>query len=155
MKKLIPLLVVGIFILSGLGAVAVQNEKQIEKNPLNTEDWSLEIKVKCVFKGYIVTVTNVGNESVTGNYSFNITTDAWIMIRGDKMSFKGDGIKYNSSEPVEFWMKPLIGFGPATIKIEFSWEPFGSGKKYYTSSEAKGIVLLFYVLCRLQPQSIP
>ena len=141
MKKLIPLLVVSIFVLSGLGAVAVP-----EKEPLNKQDWALETEIKGVFKGYIVTLTNVGNELVTGNFSFNITTDAWIMFRGDKLSFIDYYFNRNPGEPAEFIMKPVIGFGPATINLEVEFID-EQNNTYNASAEVKGLVLLFYVLC--------
>ena len=54
MKKILPLLVVSIFVLSGLIVVAIP-----EKVSLNKQDWALEIDVEGGFLGYEVVITNI------------------------------------------------------------------------------------------------
>jgi hypothetical protein len=142
MKKLLPLLVISILVLGGFGAVAIPNEKQIQDKQLRIDHESLEIKVKGILFGYKVTVTNVGNESVSGNFSMNITTDALIMLRGEELEQTVPFIGLGPNDSKEFWMGPVIGFGRALISalaILDNLIPI----KY--SKEANGFVLLIYV----------
>jgi len=145
MKKLLPILVVSILVLGGLGAVAIPNRGQIENKPLNTGDWALEITVKGGLLGYTVNVSNVGNESVTGNLSMAITTDTWITIIGNKLYcvLENPPIVDNYS----FKMSPLIAFGPAKINISVNFTEIATGNPIEGWDLTKGFVLLFYVLC--------
>ncbi len=146
MRKLLPLLMVSILVLSALGALAIPNEKIIEDEPLKAEDWSLELKIKGILFGYKVTITNVGNKSASGNLSMNTTTDALIMLMGNELSLEGVEWELATNESKEFWMGPVIGFGRAHITalaIPDNLIPI----KY--SGETNGFVLLIYVSCSM------
>ncbi len=146
MKKLIPLLVVGILVLSGLGAVAVP-----EKESLNKQEWAFKIEAEGGFLGYEVTVTNVGNETINGSLNISITTDAWFMLLGEQVvpthPFEWDLVP-DASETR--YLRPVIGFGPATINISgvFTHE---IGGEYPFVEETGGIIWLIYVTCGHKP----
>ena len=116
----------------------------IIQNTQNTQDWLLGIWVVGKLSGYEVSVTNVGNESVAGNLTLNITTDAWIMLVGEtlekELAFKVDP----DAEGIRFKMGPVFGFGPATITIEGVIKPTGDDE-YPLEAERRGFVLLFFV----------
>jgi hypothetical protein len=159
MRKMIPILVVIILVLSGLGIVAVPNEEQIENKPLIKQDWLLEIEFKGGFYkpgfGYIVTIENIGNESVTGDISIYITTDAWIMLWGsDHFGFHINQVEYKPEDPQVYPFQPVRGFGPAIINLSgvFTTE---IGGEYPFEAEVKGFVFLFCVLCGKTILNIP
>ncbi|EMR75360.1 hypothetical protein MBGDF03_00849 [Thermoplasmatales archaeon SCGC AB-540-F20] len=150
MKRIIPIVVVSILVLGGLGAVALpEPEEDIE--PLNTEDWKLVIDIKGGFLGYTVTVENVGNETVTGNFSTKIITDMMVGMFGYEYDTFIDPIKFVPNEPIKYRVNPVIGFGPATIKVSGVFSPGGWG----FDAEANGFVLLFYVIASFDPITIP
>ena len=71
MKRILSLIVVSILALSGFGATATSDDVE----SLNTqEDWDLLFKFKGGLFGYTLLVENIGNESVVGNISIQITT---------------------------------------------------------------------------------
>ena len=157
MRKLLPLLVVSILVFGGLGTVAIPIEKPTEAEPLNTDGVNLTIEVKGGLLGYKVTITNTGNETIE-NISINMTikTDAWIMIKGDILNFSetiGD-LFYRGI--VEFNMRPVLGFGPATINVEGKIE-IDDLKILGFTGNTTGFVFLFYVQgsCDLPPVPIP
>lgn len=154
MKKILPLLLVSILVISCLGAVAVQEEKHIVNKPLNTQDWKLEIKVTGVTLGYTVIVTNVGNKTVNGTVNITITTDAWFMFLGGSSGMVTPPWKISLGQGTEFKLKPVIGFGLATINVSgvFTHETDG---EYPFQKETKGFVLLFYVIVGLELILIP
>ena len=159
MKKIIPILVLCILVISGLGAVAVQDEKYIENKPLIKQDWLFEIEFKGGFYksgfGYIVTIKNIGNESVTGDISIYITTDAWIMLLGtDHFGFHIDSVEYIPEDTQIYPFQPVRGFGPANINLSgvFTNE---IGEEYPFEAEVEGFVFLFFVLCGKTTLNIP
>jgi len=152
MKRILPLLVVSILVLSGLGAVAVPDE--IESLNIQ-EDWALEIVVEGWWLGYKVTIGTVVNESVTGDYIINITTNASIMIAGRERGYDLINLTLDEPEfPIIPHLKPVIGFGLATINISvvFTHE---NDEEYPFEAEVKGFVFLFYVLCSKTTFNIP
>ncbi len=157
MKNILPLLVVSILVLSGLGAVAIPNEEQIENKPLITEDWALEIKVKGGLLGYQVTVENVGNETVNGNLTINITTDAWIMLLGRNLEFPlcPSHLDLSPGEKEPYNPGPVIGFGPATITIdgEFTFEE--PADSYPFETNGSGFIFLIYTTCDATQITLP
>ena len=146
MRKILPLLVVGILVLGGLGAVATTyNEAPAYYEP------PLEIHIKGGILGYMVTVKNVGNETVSGNLLMNITTDAKSMIIGDELSHDSFEIDIDVGESFRTNWGPVIGFGPATINVEGIFSPGGWGFE----AEANGFVLLLFLLVSFDPIPIP
>ena len=149
MKKIYPFLIIGILVLSSIGAVAIQEEKE----PLNMQDWQLVIDIKGGFFGYTVRITNEGGEPVSGDLTINITTDAGFMLLGKELSETPDVIEALSpDEYVEFKMSPVIGFGPAIINIDGVFE---TPDVYPFETEANGFVLLFFVRCGATPIVLP
>lgn len=157
MKKILPILVVSIFVLSGIGAVATPNEKQIENKPLNTKELELEIKVKGGILGYQLTIENVGNETVNGSLTMNITTDAWFILRGRNLEFPlcPYHLDLSPSEKDSFNPGPVIGFGPATITIEGELAFEESPNSYEFETIGSGFVFLIFTVCDATPINIP
>lgn len=157
MKKILPIFAVCILVLSGLGIAAVPNEKQIINKPLNTQDWGVEIVVEGWWFGYRVSVGTVTNESVTGDYIINITTNASRMLVGKELGY--DLMNFTSDEPgfpIIPHLKPLIGFGSAIINISVSVSITAPVvQEFLFEEEVKGFVLLFYVLCSKTTFHIP
>jgi hypothetical protein len=138
--------VVIILVFSGLGAIAIPIEKPTKNQPLNTQDWPIEIKVKCGLFGYKVTVKNVCNETVSGDLSITITTQAPIMLSGVELSLRLRVT--NDFDEESILIGPILGFGPANINLEarFTYE---SGDYVKDSINIKGFVFLFYISCDL------
>ncbi len=146
MRKLLPVLVVSILILGGLGTVAIPIEKPTEAQLLSTQDPSIEIKVKGGLLGYKVNVTAIDPPPPNGTFTINITTKAWFMPLGAELAIQPCRFHFGPDLPksVEFWMRPIIGFGPANITLDARYTYDGGG---YVGSTAyaKGFVLLIYV----------
>lgn len=140
MKKLLPLLVVSILVLGGLGTVAIPIEKPTEAQPLNIQYPSIEIKVKGGLLGYKVTVRNTGNENFSGKLSMTITTDAAFMIIGDVLSHDSFELDLEAGEYLKFKWGPVIGFGSARINIKLRLT-LESGDEYTDSVNANGLIL--------------
>jgi len=157
MKNILTLLVVSILLLSGLGVVAIPNEEQIENKPLITEDWALEIKVKGGLLGYQVTVENVGNGTVKGNLTMNITTDAWIMLRGRNLEFPLCPLHLDLSpgEKETYNPGPVIGFGSSTITINGKFTFEETENPYLFETNGSGFVFLIFNNCDAIPISLP
>jgi hypothetical protein len=157
MKKILPFLVISIFVLSGLGAVALPNEKQIENKPVIAQDWALKIEVKGGLLGYQLIIENVGNETINGSLNMNIATDALIMLRGRNLKFPlcpsylnlspGDKESYNPG--------PVFGFGPSTITIdgEFAFEEPVDPFQFETNG--RGFIFLIFTTCDTTVITIP
>ena len=156
MKKIIPFLIIGILILSGIGAVALPSEKQIENKPLIGQDFELEILVEGGTFGYKVTFTNMGPEPINVSITMNIVTDAWFMFLGGDMISTCPEDGYLGLDPggyETFDMKPLFGFGPATISI--SGTVFVDPTEFDFEVETTGFVFLIIVSCEVTPINLP
>jgi hypothetical protein len=145
MKKILPLLVIGIFVLSGLGAVAIPDEKQNVNKPLTTQDWELDIKAKGGFLGYTISLSPSDPPPPNGTCTININTDAWITLLGKKLSLEEELI-WNPGEVEELNMRPIIGLGPATVSMDVEYE-ISPGNSTVGEATTDGFVLLFYVFC--------
>lgn len=144
MKKILILFVVSILIMSGLGVVAIPYEKE----SLNKQDFKIEMLVKGTLLGYIVTFTNVENESVTGDYKINITIDTWFIKSGKFIGFEYENLTLEPNmDPFKDYITPVQGFGPATITIR-GYFIHENDEKYPFEAVTKGFVLLFYVLMK-------
>jgi hypothetical protein len=157
MKKILPLLVITIFVPSGLGAVAIPSEKRIENKPAIAQTWALEITIKGGILGYQLIIENVGNEPVNGSLTMNITTDAWIMVRGGNLKFPlcPSHLDLSPGEKEIYNPGPVIGFGPATITIvgEFAFDKPADPFQFETNG--KGFIVLMYTLCNAIPITLP
>ena len=79
MKKILPLLIAGFLIFSGLGAIGIANENSYA----NTSAFQPEVVVEARGGfGVIVTVTNNGNMSIENVGNITVTIRATIMLRG-------------------------------------------------------------------------
>ena len=154
MKQLLPLLVVSILVLGGFGTVAIPIEKPTEAQPLNIQYPPIEINVRGGLLGYIVTVRNVGNETVNGILNMTITTDATFMIMGDVLSHDSFELDLETGENLKFKWGPVLGFGPARINVEARLT-LESGDFYDYSGNATGLILGPFVLCGAIPITIP
>ena len=157
MKNILTLLVVSILLLSGLRAVAIPNEEQIENKHLIIEDWALEIIVKGGLLGYQVTVENVGYETVKGNLTMNITTNAWMMLRGRNLEFPLCPLHLDLSpgEKETYNPGPVIGFGPSTITIDGKFTYEETSNQYPFVANGNGFVFLFFDTCDVNPINLP
>jgi len=111
MKKLLPLLVVGVLVLSGLGVVAVTSKKVSTPQSLQPE-----VKILDIIGGLFVveaTVRNVGDEGAVITNT-NITIDAPIMLRGRYTDIKED-IGLGSGVTIAVVSDLVIGLGFCTI----------------------------------------
>jgi hypothetical protein len=145
MYKIFPLLVVGIFVLSGVGAVAISDEKET----FNTEEWGIVIVVDGWGFGYRVMIGTTVNESVTGDYIMNISTDARFILTGRELGYDLMNLTLDEPEyPIGPHLKPLIGFGFATINISINvtiTDPVVG--EFLFKKQVKGFVLPFFVIC--------
>ena len=115
MKKFLSLLVLVIFVLSGLGVVGVQDEEQIVNEPL--PHWRGGQVVVGGLLGYTVTIKNIGEESVIGSYTIKVITDAGFMILGQNLEMNIDEITFPPNVKISFNLRPVLGFGPSSISV--------------------------------------
>jgi len=146
MKKILPLLVVSILILSGLGAVAIPSYKIIENKTSNMQDFELEIVIEGGLFGYLINVINKGTEPVSGNLSIEISTTAMITLIGRNLSKEYELGKIDpGSAKAELKLRYFLGFGDATMSISGVFRtdqeeyPFGS-------TNERGYIFLIYVV---------
>ena len=153
MNKILPFLVGGIFVLSVLGAVAVSDEKE----SLNTDEWGIEILVEGWGFGYRIMIGTTVNESVTGDYIMNISTDSRFILTGRDLGYDLMNLTLDEPEyPIGPHLKPLIGFGFATINISVGVSLTAPVvDEFLFEKQVKGFVLLFYVLCPKTTFNIP
>ena len=145
MNKILPILVLSIFVLDGLGAVAIPNNKKIENKPLNMQDFELEISIQGGFFGYIINVINKGTEPVSGNLTIEITTNAMVMLLGQTLSKELTIAIDPGSAEGEFKLTPILGFGDATISISgvFRTE---HGEYPFEILNDRGYIFLIYIV---------
>lgn len=150
MKKILPFFVVSILVLNGLGVIAIPSDKQVEVKPLNIKDWPIEIKVTGGLLGYKVTLINVGNRPVSGNFSMTITTDARIMLLGEELELNAVDFECDIDELKEFWMRPVLGFGDSHLEQDVVMNLTGNPYWERYKGETNGFVLLFFVFCEVK-----
>jgi len=150
MKKIFPLLVISILVLSGLGAVAVSDDKHIEDKPMSTEGFELEIGVKGELPGYSIVVRNVGTVPVTGELNMMISTDGFGMIVGKEI---GMNKAFDDPIPIEEFAKLktglVFGLSPVTIKVSGVFKTGPADYPFETTGN--GFVFLFFVICNIDP----
>jgi hypothetical protein len=151
MKKILILLAASIIVLSGLIAGAVS----INQEALHTQDWAIEIDVEGGLFGYTCTIRNVGEESVIGNLTMNIITDARFMLLGRELSESPIQIELAPGEFYESKTYPVLGFGSAFIGIEGGFILDETPDVYPFETEANGFILLFFIRCDATPIVIP
>ena len=152
------ILIVGIILLFVLSALAPitfgSNISTIDKGePLNAEEWILEITCKGGFSVYRTNVTNVGNVTFNGRFGKYIYTDTWFMIWGKELNMEPVQFDIAPGESVEFIIGAVLGFGPASISIAGTFQPDG-GDIYPFYRNGKGFVLLFRVFYNMDPVTL-
>ena len=140
MKKLLPLLVVSIFVFGGLGAIATPVEKPTETQPLNIQPPLITIEVKGGFLGYKINIT-VPYPLYNSTLELTITTKAIFMILGEELGWLKDYPDYRNIKK----MGPVFGFGPARINLK-SILRLENGNEYSDSMNANGLILGPFVL---------
>lgn len=153
MKKILPIVVVSIFVLIGLRAVALPNENTTEINTLNTQEWEISVMIKGGLLGYTIAFTGSNPPIPNGTLSVDITTDATFMLLGKELS-KDFDLKWNPGDVDDIYMRPVLGFGPATLSIDLTYE-LTTGELYTASGDGTGFVLLFLVNCDATPINLP
>ena len=154
MKKLLPLFVVSILVLGGIGAVAIPCEKPIENQPLSSKQSLLEINVKGGFLGYKVTVTNVGNVSINGTMNMTITTNARVILSGGTLSLPGWNFGLAVSNSASTKLKPIFGLGRTNVTVSGEVVLANIGT-FQFSSWGTGFLFLIYVSCNIPTIPIP
>jgi len=112
---------------------------------------NLDINVKGGFRGYIVTVSNIGNETASGNFSMYINTYAPFMFKGGELDILPTPIP-SPGESMEFNMKPVFGFGSAFIDVLCILQIDDFLIFYY--GEDDGFVFLSHVSAEVSPNFI-
>jgi len=146
MKKLLPLLVVSILVLGGLGAVATTDD---EKTATLGE---LEAEAKGGF-GVTVTITNNGNmpHEQAGNVTIKIRCAPIMLLGGYSclpipLPIPAGGGSVNVSTGL------VIGLGIGTVYITLDLDGDGVGD---AEGSKNGVVLGPFVLCGAIPITIP
>jgi hypothetical protein len=118
MKKLIPFLILGVLILSSIGAVATIN-KQPESEPAKI--------VEIYVQGGCPTISiriEVGNEPHCEGGTFELTIDAPIMLFGQKSIIKlPDWLPAHQAVSIPFGGH--FGFGRCSIQVTFDVDDDG------------------------------
>jgi hypothetical protein len=152
MKQILPLVVISILVLGGLGAVAVPEEHNTPE-PLLQEP-QLEVLIEGGFLRYIVTVTNVGDETFNGTLNFSINTDAWVMFSGDKIMPPTFELVLDPTESFITKWGAVIGFGPANVSVNGVVEDLDYWKIEF-ETKTTGFILLFFVIVGFEPIILP
>ena len=135
MRKILPLLVVGIFVCSGLGAVAIPFENKSNARVLQPQ---LEATAICGW-GILVTIKNVGTETFQGDITCRLDIDvpSFITISGHKWEYNGWTLEPGASILVR---GRVFGFGPATISMDLD---YGQG---VITGNTTGYMILFFII---------
>ena len=155
MKKMLPLLVVIILVMSGIGVLAFPIDKQIEKKPQSMQDWELEIKTKAKLSGYKLTLSSQGTENVKGNLTVTVATHGKTLM-GKEFIWPPDepydiNMAPGESEIVQFG--PLLGIG--SIKVVVDAIILTDEGEYLKSVEAEGFLFLIFAFFSMDPLILP
>lgn len=116
MKKILPLLVVSILVLSGLGAVATTSEK--ENTQLTTLPPDLSFNIRGGL-GITIGCFNAGNHAFTGTINVSITVHGGnIILLSDSWKLVFDEIEIPSKTGGTLARLLMVGFGWTTIAIK-------------------------------------
>ncbi len=155
MKKLLPLLVVVILVMGGIGAVAVSNDKKMENKPQITQEWELEIKTKAKLAGYKLTLSSQGTENVKGNLTVTVATHGKTLM-GKEFIWPPDefyDINMAPGESETIQLGPLLGIG--SIKVVTDAVILTDEGEYLKSVEAEGFLLLILPFISMDPLILP
>jgi len=145
MKKILPLLVVSILVLSGLEVGALLEDKE----SINKLDEEYEIVIKGELLGYTVTTINTGDEPFDGHFEISIRTNASIwMIKENTVSNFHHYFMLDPNQSATQFLYPVIGLGRTILTIEgFICNYLTGGNYYRFEIEENGFVFLFFILC--------
>lgn len=155
MKKLLPLLVVIILVMSGIGAVAVSNDKKMENKPQSTQEWELEIKTKAKLAGYKLTLSNQGTENVKGNLTITVGTHGKTLM-GKEFIWPPDepyDINMGPGESETVQLGPLLGIGSITVVVDAII--LTDEGEHYGSVQADGFLFLILAFFSMDPLILP
>lgn len=141
MRKILPLLVVSILVLSGLGAVATTSEK--ENTQLTTLPPDLSFTIRGGL-GITIGCFNAGNHAFTGTINVSITVRGKIiMLLSDSLKLVFDEIEIPSKTGGTLARILIIGFGWVSIVIKIETPLTGPSQ-----GQTDGIILGPFVLVR-------
>jgi len=150
MKKLLPILIISILILSGIGISAAPVDREVK--PRNIQDWNLEIVVKGGLGGYTATVTNTGTEIIAGNLTIQVHTEPWIIIIGKDLETIND-IELNPEDTLKYSLKSVFGFGKGHINVDAVF--ITETDTYIKSEVTDGFVFFIYCKCPATTVNVP
>ena len=113
MKKILPVLVLGILVLSGFGAVAISNEKNTATSSTTQKPEYLPeylIEIKGGFRWGVTAIITVTHGEPPEELACEFTIEATVMILG-----RHNTVMFNPQPepPVEIRSRLLLGFGTA------------------------------------------
>ncbi len=155
MKKMLPLLVIIILVMSGIGAVAITNDKNMENKPQSMQEWELEIKTKAKLAGYKLTLSSQGTENVRGNLTVTVGTHGKTLM-GKEFIFPPDepyDINMAPGESETVQLGPLLGIG--SIKVVVDAIILTDEGEFLKSVEAEGFLLLILPFFSMDPLILP
>jgi hypothetical protein len=155
MKKMLPLLVVIILVISGIGVVAIPIDKQIENEPENTQAMNLEIKLKTKIAGYKITMSNTGTETVKGNLTITVATHGKTLA-GKEFLWPPDkpyAINMDPGKSETTSLGPLLGIG--SINVVLDAVLITDTGDYIGSVEADGFLFLIFAFLSMDPLILP
>jgi len=143
MKKLIPFLIIGILILSGIGASAPA-EKEIIPQQLQPPD--LIIGIRGTWFGIEFTILNDGEDFPGETINVTVTVDAPIVlinqVTATPVPLPDPGMTITDRTGI------ILGLGSTTVTVEVEYEG-----EIVASQETTGF--LFFVLVSFEPIPIP
>ena len=140
MKKILPLLVACIFVLSGFGVVAVSEEEE----SLNKQDGELDIEIKGGF-GVKVILTNMGTMPTENTNTTIMISGAFIFMGGLTLCISDDPWQNTDpGESVTIKSNFVLGFGFASIHVKVNYTI--DMDEYNVTKDARGFVFGPFVL---------
>ena len=151
MKKILPLLIISIIVISGLSISAAPLNKEIKNNPQKVEDWNLEITLKGG-NGYTAKVTNTGTAQIAGNLTIQVHTEPMLILKGKDLEVSND-IAFNPDDTETYKIKPVLGIGPGNINLDVVF--LTDTNDYIVSDQTNGFVFLFLIFCSSITINVP
>ena len=155
MKKMLPLLVVIILVMSGIGAIAVSIDKKMGNDPQNIQEWELEIKTKAKLSGYKLTLSSQGTENVKGNLTVTVGTHGKTLM-GKEFIWPPDeayDINMAPGESETVQLGPLLGIG--SIKVVVDAIILTDEGEFLKSVETEGFLFLIFAFFSMDPLILP
>lgn len=152
MKKLLPILIISILIISGIGISAAPVKKDLEIKPQNTEDWNLELTVKGGLFGYTATVTNTGTASISGNLTIQVHSEPKLVLLGKDLETIND-VNLSPEDTLKYNLRTVFGIGSGFMNFDVV---FITDTDTYIESERTDLFVLFiYCKCNTTTINLP